>query len=564
MSDHIETTHWWTARHPSRAPRSGSPPPASLSPSSRSRPASGCSAVGRRHRVRDGQCRRGPAGRRDTRSSASAASEAGADAGRRRSSARRRRLPPSARPRAEQRQGQGCRRAEAAAAAGAKKAESERAEAAASADPGQRWPPSRPSGGRSGQGAAGGEPGRTGRGRWPRGAPGDGPGQRPAAGDPGARRRSPPRREVSSCSATRRARYFGLYTPQSPVQLGRASTSVAGKRREPRRPSSGYFQGWDRTVPARRGDALLGARACFRCSPGSRGRSRPATTCPRTPTYTPADDHRRRLRRLPARSTPRDIAAIGLPMAIRLDHEMNGDWYPWCRATTAAASPLNGNSAGDYIADVAARARHLRGRGRQRRTSSGSGRRTGSTTSLADFAKQRRVVHGEPLPRRRRTSTGSACPATTGRRTTTPTPTFDYTFGRTLASSGRSRRTSRSSSPRSGPSRPMGGQQADRGWAACSTRWPRPENADIVGFSWFNHTVATHRRRRGPVTNDWRIDSRADITRRRSSTASTTRRRASSLTPTTAGAVDEQAHERPDRPAPDDIRRRRAPRTGIA
>ncbi|MBM7331739.1 hypothetical protein JS562_54230, partial [Agrobacterium sp. S2] len=44
----------------------------------------------------------------------------------------------------------------------------------------------------------------------------------------------------------------------------------------------------------------------------------------------------------------RDIVATGLPLAIRLDHEMNGVWYPWSEQTGSGA-PINGNGVGDYV-----------------------------------------------------------------------------------------------------------------------------------------------------------------------------------------------------------------------
>lgn len=49
-------------------------------------------------------------------------------------------------------------------------------------------------------------------------------------------------------------------------------------------------------------------------------------------------------------SWARDIAAWGKPIRIRLMHEMNGTWYPWCVG-------VNGNTAADYVAAW----RHVRG-----------------------------------------------------------------------------------------------------------------------------------------------------------------------------------------------------------
>ncbi|MEU8262580.1 glycosyl hydrolase [Micromonospora sp. NPDC048999] len=42
------------------------------------------------------------------------------------------------------------------------------------------------------------------------------------------------------------------------------------------------------------------------------------------------------------RSWAEGIRSLGYPVAIRLAHEMNGSWYPWCEMS-------NGNSPGDYV-----------------------------------------------------------------------------------------------------------------------------------------------------------------------------------------------------------------------
>lgn len=42
------------------------------------------------------------------------------------------------------------------------------------------------------------------------------------------------------------------------------------------------------------------------------------------------------------RSWARGVADLGFPVVIRLAHEMNGYWYPWCES-------VNGNAPGDYV-----------------------------------------------------------------------------------------------------------------------------------------------------------------------------------------------------------------------
>lgn len=43
----------------------------------------------------------------------------------------------------------------------------------------------------------------------------------------------------------------------------------------------------------------------------------------------------------------KDIVGTGLPLGIRLDHEMNGIWYPWSE-TDGKGNPINSNRVGDY------------------------------------------------------------------------------------------------------------------------------------------------------------------------------------------------------------------------
>ncbi len=52
----------------------------------------------------------------------------------------------------------------------------------------------------------------------------------------------------------------------------------------------------------------------------------------------------------------RDLAATGLPVAIRFDHEMNGDWYRWSTATGGTA---NANTYGNTPAQYVAAWRHV-------------------------------------------------------------------------------------------------------------------------------------------------------------------------------------------------------------
>lgn len=49
------------------------------------------------------------------------------------------------------------------------------------------------------------------------------------------------------------------------------------------------------------------------------------------------------------RSYARGIRAAGLPVIIRFDHEMNGNWYPWSEWSDVQGVSINGNQKGDYV-----------------------------------------------------------------------------------------------------------------------------------------------------------------------------------------------------------------------
>ena len=109
----------------------------------------------------------------------------------------------------------------------------------------------------------------------------------------------------------------------------------------------------------------------------------------------------------------KDIATLGLPLGIRLDHEMNSSWYPWAEKNLQGTSN-NGNRPGDYVAMW----RHVHD------IFEAEGANQYVALDLGAEHRQQhawlaggRLVPEEPLPGRRRTSTGSACPATTARPT---------------------------------------------------------------------------------------------------------------------------------------------------
>lgn len=140
------------------------------------------------------------------------------------------------------------------------------------------------------------------------------------------------------------SRYFGMYTEQAPFnwatfddaanEVGRQQTMV------------GFFGGWDEDY---RDNAVT--RAWQRgMLPMLTWESRPIASkndVVDEPDYSLpkiiAGDFDAYLTKY-----AQDIAATGLPLAIRLDHEMNGTWYPWAEQSGSGAS-INGNNVGDYV-----------------------------------------------------------------------------------------------------------------------------------------------------------------------------------------------------------------------
>lgn len=140
------------------------------------------------------------------------------------------------------------------------------------------------------------------------------------------------------------SRYFGMYTEQAPFNWATfdAAANDAGQSQN----MVGYFGGWDED---------------FRANAVTRAWERdmmPMLTWESRPIASKNDvvDE-------PAYSLPKilagdfdayltkyaqDITATGLPLAIRLDHEMNGTWYPWAEQTSSG-QPINGNNVGDYV-----------------------------------------------------------------------------------------------------------------------------------------------------------------------------------------------------------------------
>ncbi|WP_239068916.1 glycoside hydrolase family 26 protein, partial [Cellulomonas pakistanensis] len=198
-------------------------------------------------------------------------------------------------------------------------------------------------------------PGRTGSGAGAGASTGGGSS---SGGGEGATNPAPPRPENPSTPAEPvkptapskaqlldpSTRYFGMYTEQAPFNWATFDDAANDVGRE--QTMVGFFGGWDE---AYRDNAVT--RAWQRgMLPFLTWESRPIASKNDVvvePDYTLpkiiAGDFDAYLTQY-----AKDIASTGLPLAIRLDHEMNGTWYPWAEQTGSGA-PINGNNVGDYV-----------------------------------------------------------------------------------------------------------------------------------------------------------------------------------------------------------------------
>ena len=310
---------------------------------------------------------------------------------------------------------------------------------------------------------------------------------------------APPKAELLAPSQ----RYFGMYTAQAPFSW---STLDDAAQKVSRTPSLvGWFSGWDKPF---RSDAVV--RSWERgMLPMLTWESRPSTSgndVVEEPEHTlpliigdPAagvpgryDDY--------LRQYARDVAALGLPLAIRLDHEMNGIWYPWSERT-GAGDPINGNRPGDYVAMW----RHVH------------------DIFASEGANQHviwvwspNIVNNLPAALQTQQNLAGLYPGDeyvdwVGVSGYYRPPykvendhTFQYTYDRTL------------DQVRALTAKPIllsevgaseiGGQKP--AWVrSFFDAFARPENTDVIGFAWFNMAVSTYSEGQ-LITNDWRVDSR--------------------------------------------------------
>jgi hypothetical protein len=303
------------------------------------------------------------------------------------------------------------------------------------------------------------------------------------------------------------SRYFGMYTEQAPFNWATFDGTADKIGSTPN--AVGYFGGWDEA---------------FRPSAVTRSWQRgtlPILTWESRPIGSGNDRVEEPEYQLPAiigdpaagvagshddyiRQYARDIIATGLPLGIRLNHEMNGIWYPWSE-TDGAGNSINGNRPGDFVKMW----QHVHDIFEQE-----------GANSLVVWIWSPNIINNLPASNQPSSFLDGLYPGDdyvdwvglSGYLRPAYKPdndfSFDYTFGRSLAELRRI-----STKPifltEIGASE-TGGQKA--AWiASLFEALAQPVNADIIGFSWFSLAVTSYVEGER-ATNDWRIDSRADST----------------------------------------------------
>lgn len=317
----------------------------------------------------------------------------------------------------------------------------------------------------------------------------------PAAPPAGPAKPAAPSRAALLDPATR---YFGMYTEQAPFNWATFDDAAQSVGRSQN--MVGYFGGWDERF---RANAVT--RAWERgLMPMLTWESRPIGS-----QNDVVDEPEYSLPKIIAgdfdaylTQYAQDIVATGLPLAIRLDHEMNSTWYPWAEQTSAGA-PINGNGVGDYVRmwqhvhDVFEAA---------------------GANQYVIWVWAPNIVNN--LPSRFQDPAflealypGDAYVDWVGVSGYQRPPfkaendsTFDYTYGRTLEQL-RAITDKKILLAEVGASEIGGTKPA---WVRSFFQGFDPgANDDVIGFAWFNLAVTTYVDGQ-LATNDWRVDSRAN------------------------------------------------------
>lgn len=299
--------------------------------------------------------------------------------------------------------------------------------------------------------------------------------------------------------------YFGMYTEQAPFNWATYDSTAAKIGSKPS--VVGYFGGWDENY---RANAVT--RAWQRGTmPILTWESRPiaaANDVVDEPEYSlpliigdPAagvpgkfDDY--------LRQYARDIVATGLPLGIRLNHEMNGTWYPWSE-DDGYGKAINGNRPGDYVAAW----RHVYDIFAEE-----------GANDLVVWIWAPNIINRLPDSHKQSSYLDSLYPGDeyvdwVGLSAYLRPPfrasvtyDFGYTFDASLAELRRI--TDKPIMLAEVGATEIGDRKA--AWlTSFFENLADPVNDDIIGFNWFNLAVTSYVQGER-TTNDWRIDSRSD------------------------------------------------------
>ena len=293
-------------------------------------------------------------------------------------------------------------------------------------------------------------------------------------------------------------RYYGMYTEQAPFNW--ATFDATAKKVGVAPNMVGYFSGWDENF---RANAVTRSWQQGRL-PLLTWESRPiadANNVTESPAYSLpkiiGGDFDAYLHQY-----AKDIVATGLPLAIRLDHEMNGNWYPWSESDGNGGT-VNGNNSGDFVKMW----RHVHDIFQKE-----------GANNLVIWDWSPNIVNKLSPSLRSAEYLASLYPGddyvdwvgVSGYLrppySTNQQYTFDYTFTPTL------------NMLRNLTKKPIilseigaseiGSHKAD--WVTDFFKaLGKPENSDVIGFSWFNLAITSYVGGER-ATNDWRIDSRSD------------------------------------------------------
>ncbi|WP_348789215.1 glycosyl hydrolase [Leifsonia sp. NPDC080035] len=294
------------------------------------------------------------------------------------------------------------------------------------------------------------------------------------------------------------SRYYGMYTEQAPFNWATFDATSAKVGVSPN--LVGYFSGWDESF---RANAVTRA--------WQQGRL-PMMTWESRPIDAGNDSNVAPEYSLPniingkfdayLHQYAKDVVATGLPLAIRLDHEMNGIWYPWSE-TDGQGKSINGNNVGDYVKMW----RHVHDVFQQE-----------GANKLVIWVWAPNIVNNLPATHKADGYLAGLYPGDdyvdwVGLSGYMRPPyksdndfSFDYTFSASL-------KELRAMTAKPIILAEVGASETGGHKATWITSFfdslAKPENSDIIGFSWFNLAVTSYVEG-VRATNDWRIDSRAD------------------------------------------------------